>query len=169
MAEDQKPWTDGIDTKGLWTYTEGDRWTRKPIRNDALWERIVEARKLLIQKALAWREDAMADGWQSAPTYSHEPEATAFRLTKDGWIAQGLARPAADDSVGAGTISCWAPDGMHVPTTEIYDWWRLERAAKTCEFCHAFPVETKRVAFVNRACLTCEPIESAKLEPNWAE
>lgn len=163
------PWADGIDSKGLWTYTPGDRFTRKPIRNDALWDRIATARKKLIAKALAWREAAMADGWQSAPTYSHEDELRAFRLTRDGFVVQGLARPADDKTLGVGEISCWGPDGMSIPAGEFYDWAAIKAGIETCHYCGAHPVKTERVAFAGRACAECGPKERAKLPSNWAD
>jgi hypothetical protein len=167
---ERKPWTDGIDSKRLWTYTPGDRFTRKSIRNDALWGAIVLARKELIAKALAWREAAMADGWSSQPTYEHESELTAFRLVRDRFQVQGLARPETKDTVGSGEISCWGPDGLHVPVGETYDWPAILRAVETCQYCKAHPVKTERVGFAGRCCAACLPDMRRRIEtPGWAE
>lgn len=167
---ERKPWTDGIDSKSLWTYSGPDRFTRKAIRNDALWNEIVETRKGLIAKALAWREAAMADGWESRPTYQHEDEIMAFRLTRDGFVVQGLARPETELSVGVGEINCWGPDGLHIPTGEDYDWKSLNKAIETCGYCGAHPVKTERVGFAGRCCVECLPEMRRRIEtPGWAE
>lgn len=164
------PWKDGIGNDGLWTYSGGDRFDRKSIRNDELWFRIVEARKVLIAAALAWREAAMADGWESRPTYQHEDELTAFRLTRDGFVVQGLARPTTGEFVGTGEIHCWGPDGLHIPAGEIYDWAELQRAVKTCGYCGAHPVWPVRVGFAGRCCPACLPAMRKAIEtPGWAE
>ena len=169
-ALDRAPWKDGIKTDGLWTYSSGDRFTRKPIRNDRLWGEIVEARKVLIAKALAWREAAMADGWESRPIYQHEDELTAFRLTRDGFVVQGLARPEGELSVGSGEIHCWGPDGLHIPVGEVYDWGNLNRAVETCGYCSAHPVKTTRVGFAGRCCEACLPRMRKQIEtPGWAD
>src|SRR5580693_7596139 len=106
---ERTPWSDGIGSDGLWTYS-GDKFSRKSHRNDRLWEKIVEARKSLIAAALAWREAAIVDGWESRATYQHEDELTAFRLTKEGFVIQGLARPATTEMVGSGELHGWGPD-----------------------------------------------------------
>ena len=165
----REPWKDGIGNDGLWTYTSGDRFTRQSIRNDNLWEKIVDARKVLIAKALAWREAAIADGWHSEPTYQHEPELTAFRLTRQGFIIQGLARSASEDAVGTGELSGWGPDGLHIPVGEIYDWDALKRAVETCGYCDAHPIKTSRVGFAGRCCDACLPTMRARIEtPGWS-
>lgn len=169
LTADRRPWTDGIDNKSMWSYTPGDRFTRRPIRNDRLWSQVVDARKELIAKVLAFRDAAMADGWSSEPTYAHEDEMRAFRLRRDGFLLQCLARPEDKDSVGVGTINGWGPDGMAIDVGETYDWDAIKRSAETCQYCKAFPVKTERVAFAGRACQTCGPIERAKLPANWAE
>jgi hypothetical protein len=170
MTAQREPWKDGIGNDGLWTYSSNDRFTRKPIRNDRLWEKIVEARKALIAAALAWREAAIADGWESRPTYQQEDEMTAFRLTRDGFIIQGLARPESELSVGSGELSGWGPDGLHIPVGEIYDWNALKTAVETCGYCGAHPVKTERVGFAGRCCEACLPAMRERIEtPGWAE
>lgn len=170
MSQERIPWKDGIDGTGLWTYSGGDRFTRKPIRNGALWETIVEARKTLITKALAWRGAAIADGWESRPIYQHEDELTAFRLTRGGFVILGLARPETEHSVGSGELSGWGPDGLHIPVSETYDWSALMRAAETCGYCDAHPTKTKRVGFAGRCCDACYPEMQKRIEtPGWAE
>ena len=93
------PWTDGIEMKSLWN---------KSKRNKALWDKIVEARKELIAKAIAWRGTAVSHGWVCTPTYQNEPVETAFTLHRFGFVVHGLARPATDKTLGVGTISACA-------------------------------------------------------------
>jgi hypothetical protein len=167
---ERKPWKDGIDSAGLWTYSSADRFTRKSIRNDALWERIVEAREFLIARAIVWRERAIADGWTSRPTYEHESELTAFTLERDGYKVQGIARPTAPESMGHAEISCWGPDRLHIPVGETYDWNAIQRAVETCGYCGTYPVKTERVGFAGRCCAACLPKMRAAIEtPGWAE
>ena len=171
---DRAPWTDGIDSKGLWkTVQTGPSFLfdRKSTRNDAMWAQIVEARKLLIQHALAWRQAALADGWTSRPTYpDHEAEETAFTLQRLGFIVQGLARPATSDTVGSGQIRCWGPDGLAVEVGETYDWKAIGLGLSTCGYCKASPVETFRVGFAGRCCAICLPDMKRAIEvPGWCE
>ena len=161
-------WKDGIDNSKLWTYS-GPKFQRKSHRNEKLWAEIAAARRLLIAKAIAWREAAIADGWQCRPTYDHEPMEQAFRMTKDGFIVLGLARPETHEACGSGEISAWGPDGMHIPAGETYDWPALKRAVETCQYCGAFPCKTERVAFAGRACEECGPKQRAALPRNWAD
>ena len=167
---ERAPWKDGIGNTGLWTYSTADRFTRKAIRNDRLWDKIVEARRSLIAAALAWREAAIADGWESRPTYQHEDELSAFRLTREGFVIQGLARPATATTVGSGELSGWGPDGLHIPVGETYDWNALKLAVETCGYCARYPVKTARVGFAGRSCEECLPTMRARIEtPGWAE
>lgn len=168
---DRGPWTDGINSKGLWTYTGGPSvFDRVAHRNDALWEQIVEARKLLITKALAWRESAMRDGWNSRPTYPSEPESQAFTLSREGYKVHGLARPETKDTVGSGQITCWGPDGLQIAVGESYDWPAIKAGMRTCAYCHKSGVKTERVGFAGRCCAECLPAMRAAIEtPGWTE
>ncbi|WP_298800045.1 hypothetical protein [uncultured Devosia sp.] len=168
---DRAPWTDGIGNEGLWTTLQtGPSFLldRKSTRNDAMWDRIVEVRKLLIEKALAWRESAIRDGWASRPTYGHEPEHQAFSLDRAGFHVSGLARPATEDTVGSGHIECWGPDGLHIAVAETYDWPAILDGVTTCGYCHKTGVDTKRVGFAGRCCASCLPDMRKAIEtPGW--
>jgi hypothetical protein len=162
------PWTDGVDSTGLWTYSGPYGLGRVSHRNDRLWGTIVLARKALIAKAVVWHAAAIADGWNSRPTYSHEPEEQAFTLSREGFLVQGLARPCTSDTVGSGQLTCWGPDGLSIPVGEIYDWPAIQAGLTTCENCGTTGVETFRAAFVNRGCADCLPAMKAALEtPGW--
>ncbi|HCE07501.1 MAG TPA: hypothetical protein DEQ40_02660 [Oxalobacteraceae bacterium] len=167
----RQPWEDGIGNKGLWTTVQtGPSFLldRVSHRNDALWAQIVEARKLLIEKALAWRAAALRDGWSSHPTYQCEPEQRAFSLNRNGFHVQGLARPSTKDTGGSGEITCWGPDGLHIAVGEIYDWAAIRAGMTTCAYCHKIGVPTERVGFAGRCCAGCLPDMRKVIEtPGW--
>lgn len=147
-----------------------DRMWRGRIRNDELWAFNKAEREGFRLLCNAWRDAAVADGWSIEQTYGHEPAEHAFRLQRAGYMILGLARPMPEDdrSLPMPDIAIWGPDGLHIPTPLTYDFAAIERGAKTCGYCGAHPVKTQRVAFANRACDTCGPIEQARLPHNWA-
>lgn len=154
-------WSDGVTHDApLWTYPLGHR--QRGVRNEALFQRFVEARKVLIAAALAWRDAAVADGWACAPTYAHEHIDSAFTLTKGGWHAHGIARPADfKETAGSGSISVWAPDGMHVQAPRLYDMAALQAGLRYCENCDTHDVDTQRYSFAGRCCSKCRPLLAA--------
>ena len=131
------------------------------------WEQRRAERLPFVEKAKAWRLAAIADGWTSEPTYlGHEPEEHAFRLRKNGFQVQGLARPGSD-LLPTGKIYCWGPDGLTIRVGETYDWSAIQAGVETCMYCDAHPVKTRRVGFAGRACETCAPVEEKKLGPRY--
>lgn len=168
---ERAPWTDGIDRnrERLWTYSGGpSHFDRVSHRNDAMWAQVVEARKLLIEKALAWRDAAICDGWNSRPTYDHEPENKAFTLSRDGYKVLGLARPETKYTVGSGQITCWGPDNLQISVGETYDWGAIQAGMTICAYCHKTDVKTERVGFAGRCCAECLPAMRAAIErPGW--
>lgn len=120
---------------------------------------------------VAWRDAAIADGWEHRPTYgTHESEDRACKLTKDRFVVQVLTRTheKAKRRYEA-QVSAWGPDGLAIRVPDIYDWHAIQSAVMRCNYCGACPVETSRVAFAGRACGTCGPQERAKLPRNWAD
>lgn len=170
---ERQPWEDGIDLRAIpiWTYSGPYCIGRVSHRNNARWAEVVEARKILIAKALAWRDAAVADGWSSAATYpSSEDELRAFSLFRDSFHVQGLARPETKYTVGSGSISCWGPDRLTIPAGETYDWPALQAAVRTCTHCHKSDVPTHRVGFAGRVCAECLPEQRCAIEtPGWRE
>lgn len=114
--------------------------------------------------AAAWRDAAIADGWDHEPTYgTHEDELRACRLSRDGWKAQVITRGLPTDKVSA-----WGPDGLAVCIAEPYDWTALQDGLRTCAYCGAKDVDTQRLAFAGRCCAECLPAMREKHEfPGW--
>lgn len=135
-------------------------------------------------RVCAWRDAAIADGWDHRPTYGNESEERACRLSHpDGWSIQILTRsrgnyvpdprwPNHPAPHGKWTyeaqVNVWGPDGMHVPAGATYDFARMKALLRTCPECKATDVETERVGFANRCCAKCAPALRAKIEtPGW--
>jgi len=140
-------------------------------RDPKIWQEIVEARQLLINAALKWRNDAIADGWTCSPTYNKESMDRAFTLDHpSGFKAMGIARPADKDSMGEGVINVWGPDGMTVSSGRTYDFKKLQAGLRICSVCRTTDVDTVRVGFANRVCNTCLPEAVKRLEyPGWCD
>lgn len=120
---------------------------------------------------VAWRDAAIADGWEHRPTYGdHEAEDRACKLTRDGFVVQVLTRRhvKANRRYEA-QVSAWGPDRLALRVPNIYDWQAMQDAIMRCQYCGAHPVKTQRVAFAGRACEACGPKEQAKLPKNWAD
>ena len=172
MTPDYGPWKDS-GVSGLWQTVGYDDFGRpKQVRNEKLHIRLTFERVRNRVLCEQWRNAAVADGWSIEPTYEHEPQEHAFRLRRDGFVVQGLARPipGPHGTTPAPQISIWGPDGLAIDPPETYDIEKIRRGAETCGSCGAYPVKTERVAFVNRCCAACAPDQRARLEtPGWAE
>lgn len=160
--QERRPWTDGIGVNGLWS---------KRQRNEKPWEQISKARVELILKAIAWREAALADGWTIEPTYQqHEPMETAFKMHRDGFLVQGLARPPSATMLGTGEIHCWGPDGLAIHAGEIYDFAALQADLRICHNCAKADVDTMRYSFAGRCCAECLPeMRRVHEQPGWCD
>ena len=164
MSNGQTGWDDGVSMKGLWTY----RWEdgkRISVRDEALWQRIREARNPLMVAALAWRDAAIADGWTCRPTYDCESVDTAFSLEHpEGWKASGTARPGDARTLNSAEVSVWGPDGLAMPSGRTYDMAALRAGLRACAFCDATDVDTTRIGFAGRCCNVCLPEMAASIE-----
>lgn len=154
----------------LWTYS-GHGFSRKSIRNDALWAAIVEVRNRNLIKARAWCAAAVADGWTIEPTYpGHEPVETAWRLSRAGFSVQGLSRPEADRMTPCASVHIWGPDALQIKPPPVYDWDAIVRGSRTCTACGAQDVDTQRYSFAGRCCAACRPEMARQHEQgNWTE
>ncbi len=122
-----------------------------------------------LQQVCEWRDAAVADGWQMAPTGSNTPAEHRATLTKDGYIVLV-------DSYAAGTywvkqdtadISIWGPDGLAIKTPEPYSMKDIIAGTKVCAECGKVG-ETVRVGFAGRVCPACRVKLAPKLEyPGW--
>lgn len=162
------PWKDS-GVKGLWTYKTDDTGRRISIRNEELHKRLDAERTVNRALCQQWRDAAVADGWAIEPTYAHEPQEQAFRLRRDGYVIQGLARPAHPEwGMPAPSIYIWGPDGLAIEPPLVYDSAAILRGVETCSKCHAHPVETERVGFAGRYCAPCATIVRPQIErPGW--
>lgn len=92
------------------------------------------------QRVIAWRDAAIADGWEHGPQ-SSEAEERWSRLTRDGFVCQILTRsrgnwvpdpnwPNHPNPHGKwayeAQVSMWGPDGVSVNPGLVYDWGKIE-------------------------------------------
>lgn len=155
-----QPWADTADIQALW---------RRRIRDDRVWSELKTERTKFIALCREWRDAAVADGWTVEPTYKHESVDRAFRLTRDGYVVQGIARDGDEQTLPTAYLHIWCPRGIAIAPPATYDFAAIRQAEQTCEYCGAHPVPTQRVAFANRACEKCAPVEQANLPARWAE
>ncbi len=89
----------------------------------------------------AWRDAAVADGWDRRPTY----------------IMPFVA-----------SISLWGPDGLAITPPATYDWPAIQAGATTCRACKKVGVKTVRYSFAGRCCEACLPaMRAAHEKPGW--
>jgi len=128
--------------------------------------------KIWYERAVAWREAAVADGWSIRPTYEkHEPVERAAQLMKEGFACQILTRDNSTEKrkyAFEATVNVWAPDGMSILVPDVYDWQAIKAAVRTCSACGASDVDVHRYSFAGRCCEKCLPELKAKYEkPGW--
>lgn len=155
----------------IWLYPDGKGFGKRGVRNLPAWNALAAARRQHVDVATAWRLDALQDGWHQEPTYPSEPAEHAFRLTRDGFLVQGLARPGQEErepwTLPTASITIWGPDKLQVRAPLPYSFERIVAGVRHCHSCEAEDVDTKRLAFAGRVCLKCHDAEWAKLPPNW--
>ncbi len=129
--------------------------------------------------AHVYREICIQNGWTASSMYgTHESIERAAKLMKDGFVTQIISREHTklQKSKYEVSISIWGPDRLALPSPEymvfdkygtfIYDFDRIKKCTRICNYCGTQNVETARVGFAGRACLSCQPKEEAKL-PKW--
>jgi hypothetical protein len=153
-----QPWSDkGV--AGLW---------KNSVRDEAKFQRLVELRTENLRLCNEWRQAAEADGWQFTPTYQHEPVEHAFRGNREGFSIQGIARPNGPGKTPEASIHIWGPDGLAIKPPLCYNMDKIRAGARRCGYCSAEDVDTVRVGFAGRCCLTCEPTIRPHIEtPGW--
>lgn len=123
-----------------------------------------------IDKAIAWRIAALADGWSNEPTYQHEAIDRASTLRKDGFIAQIIARPEDKVFKPIGSIAIWGPDGLAIDIDNEYNWDKIQANLRLCMDCKRGDVETQRVGFAGRVCVECLPAARKRDEyAGWSD
>lgn len=114
----------------------------------------------------AWRDAAIADGWACAPTYGdHESVGRAWRLSRDGFVAQGITREEVGKWKFEARLSVWGPDGKAIRLRgPLYSFDDVQAGVRTCNNCGATDVETHRYSFAGRCCAACLPAMREKHE-----
>lgn len=125
------------------------------------------------REVCAWRDAAIADGWQHEPLYpNHEPEQRAAKLKHpEGFVAQIISR----DNCSKGgkwkyeaMVSVWGPDDLCLAPGRIYSLDHLRARLRDCGNCGATDVDTVRYSFAGRCCEKCLPAMRKKHEyPGW--
>ena len=126
------------------------------------------------QKAavITWRDAAIADGWNAAPTYGNETMDRAVTMERDGFKAMILTRePEPDGFENAHySINVWCPRGLALAPSMPYSFERLQRNTQLCSECGKIKESVERVAFANRVCSECAPKARAKYETKrWCD
>lgn len=154
------PWPVTVTTRKLWIGPTENR-RRDPRVLACLRAERSEHLRLIHE----WRAAAEADGWQFGPTYSNEPETTAFKGNREGFAIHGIARPEDErHSIACVSLHIWGPDGLAIKPPPTYDMEAIRRGARACGYCEATDVDTVRVGFAGRCCLTCEPTIRPQVE-----
>jgi len=121
--------------------------------------------------ACAFRDAAIADGWEHHPTYKLESEDRACSLSKDGWKMMIFTRkllPKANYYYSV-SISIWAPDNLAVQIPDAYNWDKIKNGVNICSECKNNG-ETFRYGFAGRCCKNCLPKLQEKHEyPGWCD
>lgn len=107
---------------------------------------------------------ACADGWSLEPTYPGcESVDRACTLKREGYVIQALAR-----SPQQANICIWGPDKLALAPPTTYAWEAIQAGLRTCMECGATDVETFRVGFAGRVCMSCAPVVRPRAEfPGW--
>lgn len=123
----------------------------------------------------AFREAAIADGWECKPGINKdEPITSNAVLERDGFIMHITAR---DDQSGRYYgprwryqvgIDIWGPDGLVIKPPDEYNWEKIKAGVTTCNLCGKTEVATERYSFAGRSCADCLPKAQAEFErPGW--
>lgn len=122
-------------------------------------------------KAVAYREAAIADGWDCEASYEIESVKRAARLTRDGWVIQILSRDNRDRTRKFNydaSVAVWAPDRLAVRARHPYSFEQLEAATRECLYCDAKDVDTVLISFAGRCCAECRPrLAKTHERPGW--
>jgi len=132
----------------------------------------------------AWRDAAIADGWQVQPTYpapdpvpgpefgpnAYRGEAMerACTLRRAGYTVHVITRTNVGKWKFEAKLSAWCPDGMAIGLPREYDLAAIVSAVRRCNYCKRENVDTERVGFAGRYCATCLPTVRKRVEyPGW--
>ena len=119
-----------------------------------------------VEAVTAFRLAAVKDGWTQKRLYSNETLTRAFKLTRDGYVIQGIARPGPH-----GDLHCWGPDGLAINLPMTYpDFVFFKDMLRHCNNCGKKDVDTVRYSFAGRCCNECLP-EMRRIHegPGWCD
>lgn len=120
--------------------------------------------------AIAWRDAAIADGWEASPAYDTEDIGRACRLRRDGFEVQVITREKVGKWKYEAQVNVWGPDGMCVNPMKTYNWTDLVDGLRVCDQCKKTDRDTKRVGFANRVCAECFESAKQRIEvPGWCD
>lgn|SRR3990167_9262193 len=122
----------------------------------------------------AWVCTAIVDGWHREAAYKHESVDRACHLTRDGYTVSALMREPIENNKFAQstvyTLNAWCPRGLSLQIPHPYSFEQLVKNTRLCGKCGQEDVDTFRVAFANRVCKVCLPLEKQRLEtPGWCD
>ena len=132
--------------------------------------------KKIFDKTVAFKEAAIADGWEAESMYKNEDISQACALTRDGYHMQILTRDFESEPRPRlkprhryeCDVSIWGPDRLAIKPPEEYNSEMIIAGCTTCNLCGATDVETHRYSFAGRACDGCLPAAKAEHEkPGW--
>jgi hypothetical protein len=121
----------------------------------------------------AYRQAAIADGWQCAPMFSNEPVESAAELIRDGFTMQILTRETRGNANKwryQVTVSIWGSDGLVIKPPDTYNWDSIKAGMRTCNVCDKTDVDTERYHFAGRCCADCRTEMARRYEsPGWCK
>lgn len=119
--------------------------------------------------ANAWREAAIADGWEATPCYSSEPLTAMCHLSRDGFKVRVASREKQGKWKYMADVCGWGPDGLSIRLPTVYSGFELiQQQLRHCNKCEADDVDTQQYSFAGRCCSNC--IDQARKQheyPGW--
>ncbi len=119
--------------------------------------------------AIAFRKDAVKDGWSIKPTYiTLESIDRASTLEKEGFKCSILTRTNIGKWKYQASVAIWGSDGMVISAPFKYDWNVIKAGLRRCNTCKKEDVDVFCVGFAGRVCKECLPEQRKKHEyPGW--
>lgn len=120
--------------------------------------------------ATAWREAAIADGWDAKPSYASEAMDRMCKLERDGFVVRVASRTQMGKWKYQADVCGWAPDGLQIRLPTVYtDFELIKQQVRHCSDCNKDDVDTFRVSFAGRVCASCLPAaQKAREYPGWS-
>ncbi len=124
-----------------------------------------------MERVKRFRDAAVADGWDIAPTYGeHESVDRAAKLHKGGFTMMVLTREKVGKWNYEAQVSLWGPDGLGITPPVEYDWQAIQDGIHVCYNCRKHVEKTQRYSFAGRCCEECLPEMRKQHErPGWCD